>query len=174
MTAGVMLYGAPAVGKSSTAAALRTHGLLPYTPVKHGRGRTSGYRMVNAEELERIRAKPDDILWERHRYGSTYLWLQSELLSLSAIAPPIVESGQPDAVEAITRGVPGVVWTVVELWCPRSVAEQRIYKRGTGDEDERLTVYDATPQLSSPDLRIDTSTVSAAETAQQIMKVVRP
>lgn len=122
--------------------------------------------MVSADELERLRTDHADVLWERCRYGAIYLWLRSALRTLVATgACPVVELGQPEAVEAITAGLPDLTWTVVELRCPRPVAEQRITARATGDEDERLAVYDATPRLDRADLSLDTSTTSTAGAA---------
>ena len=90
--AGIVLYGPPASGKSSTAFELGKLGAHLYRPIKCGRGRTEGYRMVDTAELERIR-RDGDVLWESHRYGSTYMWLRSELQDLAATGCPVVELG---------------------------------------------------------------------------------
>ncbi len=165
--AGIVLYGPPASGKSSTAFELGKLGAHLYRPIKCGRGRTEGYRMVDTAELERIR-HDGDVLWERRRYGAVYLWLRPELQDLASVGCVVIELGQPEAVTAVTSGLPAVTWMVVELACPRPVAAARIAARSTGDDAERMSVWDATPSLAKADRHVDTSAVSAAEVAADI------
>lgn len=160
---GIILYGPPAAGKSTTARALSEFGATPYRPIKHGRGRSAGYRMVNAEEIERLRHS-GDVAWEQQRYGSVYVWLRSEL---QAAKHPVVELGQPEAVSTIINET-DIAWTVAELTCPRPVAVDRISARDTGDHAERIAAWDATSSLMHADISINTSKVPPATAAAAI------
>lgn len=171
---GVVLYGAPASGKDTVAAAL--HALDDryehYRRVKHGPGRTTGYRMVSRDELDRIRSLPGEVLWETRRYESTYLLVRGDVLDVATSGVPVVALGEPEAVNALTGGTPAVSWTVVELRCSRATAAERIAARGTGDDETRMAIYDATPQLSCPQLTIDTAVATPEMAARRIHQAV--
>lgn len=173
---GVVLYGAPAVGKDTVASALHVldQQYVHYRRAKHGPGRTAGYRMVSHDELTLIRSTPGEVLWETHRYGSVYLLVRRDLLEVASVNVPIVALGEPEAVEALTRGTPSMSWTVVELWCRRPVAAERVAGRKTGDDATRMAIYDATPRLLHPDLTIDTEQVRPEAAARRVHQEVTP
>jgi len=172
---GVVLYGPPASGKDTITHALhlRDPSFVQFRRLKCGSGRTTGYRMISRDELAETRHR-GDVLWENSRYGSTYVVDRSFLLQqVNEGNVPVVHLGQVEAVDAVINGVP-LTWTVVELVCPRDVALQRIAERQTGDTDDRITAFDATERLPSPDLVIDTSTVEPDEAASLILAGQKP
>lgn len=169
MSSGIVLYGPPASGKDTVTAALGD----PYRMVprrKAGPGRTTGYHMVTDDELAALRSQPGEVLWQVERYRATYVLTRSDLAETAAIGVPVLHVGQAEAVPAVT--VPGIAWTVVELWCPREVAAARIAARSTDDDAARLAAYDATPRLAAPDVSLDTDTVQPAQAAQIIRETV--
>lgn len=174
MRAGLIVYGAPAAGKSTLTAELcrQSAAFVRHRPVKCGPGRTEGYRMVTPVELEAIRADPRDVVWEQERYGAVYVVRRSCLVDLPDGEVPVVELGQPAAVRAVVTNVPEVRWHVVELRCGRDTAAARIRARETGDEAERLGHYDATPALPSADLVVDTGSTPSREVARIAAAVV--
>lgn len=170
---GLIVYGAPATGKSTLTSELRRlepRRFVPFSPVKCGPGRTEGYRMVEPDELNTIRAAPDDVVWEQRRYESTYVVLRSDLLNHNRGEVPMVELGQPAAVDAVISGTPEVRWHVVELRCARATVAARVSARGTGDDTERMAHYDTTPPLSSADLVVDTGSVAPTVAARMVAR----
>lgn len=71
---GMILYGPPAAGKDTITAALRQ--LDPryvlFQRIKAGPGRSTGYRMADADALDALRAA-GDVIYEHQRYGATYV-----------------------------------------------------------------------------------------------------
>lgn len=170
----MILYGPPASGKDTITAALTAmdERYVPFQRLKCGTGRTLGYRMISADELDRIRSLPNEVLWENTRYGSTYVVDRSHMLALLRCGVvPILHVGQAEAIDALAGAMPEVRWRVVELWCPRAVAAERIVLRKTKDSNERLTAYDTTNRLGRADLAIDTSVVSVVEAAAMVSKL---
>lgn len=173
MTAAVVLYGPPASGKDTVTAALTERGGYRLVPrCKAGPGRTTGYRVATREQIDALRATPGEVLWETERYQSTYVLTRTDLLAVTEHAVPVVHVGQLGAIPELLRQVPGLVWTVVELRCPRAVSAARIAARGTGDDGARLAAYDATPRLDGADVVIDTSHTSPGEAARLIHQAV--
>lgn len=166
----VILYGPPAAGKDTVTAALPAPYAL-YRRLKVGPGRTAGYRMGTADDLAALHAN-GQVIYENRRYSSVYVVDGPELdLMLADGLVPVLHLGQPEAVSAITAARPDVHWTVVELWCPRGIAAQRIVGRGTGDITARLAAWDDTQHLAAADLRIDTSEIPPADAARQIQRI---
>ena len=166
---GVILYGPPAAGKDTITAAL-THLDGRYSlfrRIKVGAGRVDGYRLTTAEEVKELR-EAGQVLWENSRYNALYVVDKPYLVASLLRGFPVVHVGQPEAVQAISSGVPDVAWLIVSVWCPRDVAASRIASRDTGDTAARLTAWDETPLLAAPNLSLDTSTTSAIEAAQAI------
>ena len=170
---GVILYGPPAAGKDTV-----TKSLCKIDPryrlfhrIKFGAGRTEGYRMVSAAEVNRLR-ETGEILWENRRYDATYLVDRGFLAQELFEAWPVLHLGQPEAIPAILGAFPASRWLVVYLWCPRSVAERRVITRATGDVAERMQAWDATEPISA-DLSIDTSGTEASDAAVIIDATVR-
>lgn len=169
MAHAVVLYGAPGVGKDTVTASLSRldarYRLFPR--IKCGPGRTAGYRMVTTEQLAALRAA-GDVVYENRRYDAEYAVDRYGLLSLAATHRPVVHVGQREAVTAVTAAAEPFSWLVVELFCPRNVAERRIIGRG-GDPRERMPVFDQTPALALPGaVRIDTSARTPDESAALI------
>lgn len=167
--AGIILYGPPASGKDTITAELRKldPSYVLYRRLKAGPGKRDGYRMTTESEIDALRAA-GEIVWENHRYGSTYVVDRSALMRQLAESVPVVHLGQEQAVYAITATTPTVRWFVVSLWCPRDDAARRIQARRTGDVRARLVAWDETKPLARTDLAINTGGISAAGAAVEI------
>lgn len=171
MTSGIMLYGPPASGKDTITDALgNAYRLVPRR--KAGPGRTAGYRMTTAADLDALRAQPGEVLWQITRYHATYVLTRSDVAEVAAAAVPVVHVGQVNAISALITTTAPIHWTLVELWCPRQVAVTRIATRGTGDDADRMAAYDATPRLRAPDLIIDTSVTDPSSAARSIRQAL--
>ena len=167
---GVILFGPPASGKDTVTEALNSLDtrLELFRRIKVGPGRTTGYRMASIEELRALEAA-GQIIYANHRYSSTYIIDRPELNRLMRESiTPVIHLGQSTAVDILKRATPEIEWTTVELWCPRPVAAVRIETRGTDDTEERLTAWDQTGHLDSPDLRIDTAQTAPQDAAHLI------
>lgn len=176
VAAGVILYGPPASGKDTITRALAELDARYqlFRRLKVGQGRSSGYQMATSEELARRKAE-GRILWENSRYGSTYAIDRPDLLAFLQNNTAVLHLGQSQAIDTVITATSAYLWTVVELWCPQDVAARRIAARGTGDDEQRLTVRAETPHLDMADLRIDTSQMSPEHAAAYIdRKVVQP
>ncbi|WP_228799571.1 hypothetical protein [Nocardia nova] len=144
-----------------------------YQRMKVGAGRTAGYRIAPAEALSELEVA-GSVIYSNRRYGATYVIDRPELDTMLAAGDiPVLHVGQPEAVEALLSSEPAIRWVVAELWCPRDIAEARIAARATGDTAARLEAWDATPHLTSTDLRIDTSHVAPPGAAQLIAEAVQ-
>ncbi|MBL1079475.1 kinase [Nocardia sp. 2] len=176
MPAAVILYGPPAAGKDTITAALiaEDSSFTLFRRLKVGGGRTDTYRMATAEEVAEL-SRSGEILWQNSRYDATYVVDRPELrMLLNSNMIPVLHLGQAEAIDALRAAVPEVRWTVVELWCTRAVAEQRIRDRNTNDTTARLDAWDETLPLrpDQVDLRIDTTDSSPAESASRIRRAL--
>jgi guanylate kinase len=171
---GVILYGPPAAGKDTVTRQLLTLSseYVLFRRLKVGSGRTSGYRMVSARQAETLRAA-DEILYENRRYESSYLIDRTALAEDLKIAVPIIHLGQVAGIEAVRGAFTNHGWLVVELWCRRDIAADRIRERGTGDFAARLDAWDSTERVVA-DLSIDTGKVCASEAARQVHAALTP
>lgn len=172
---GVLLYGAPATGKDTVTAALTDADprFVQFERLKAGPGRTTGYRMTTQAELDELRERPGSVLWENSRYDARYVTDREHLDELLAAGRiPVIHLGQAEAVSAITALTPHVTWLVVELRCPRDVAEQRITARDTGDTVARLVAFDKTTSLDQADLTISTDLTAPDIAARSIAAAV--
>lgn len=172
----VLLYGPPASGKDTITRALerRCGRFRQFPRLKCGGGRTTGYRMVTAAQVEAVRAG-GDVLWENQRYGAVYLVDRPYLTQmLDDGLVPVIHLGQIEAVRAIAAAIPHVTTLTVALECPRSVCLTRLEARGTDDVAERLAAYDATPPLVGADLTINTSITPPEDSAARIRHAVWP
>ncbi|WP_326681022.1 phosphotransferase-like protein [Streptomyces sp. NBC_01237] len=171
---GVILYGPPAAGKDTVTAALSELDFkyTQFARLKVGTGKSAGYRMGTAEQLRELEAA-GGILYANARYGNTYVIDRPGLDAAFAAGVPVVHLGQADGIRALVDGYP-TNWSVVLLWCPREVTEQRSAGRGDSDTAARLAAWDATredvnahPGLGS-DLTVDTTASTPQEAARLI------
>ena len=172
----ILLYGPPASGKDTITQALheRDDRYCLFPRIKYGPGRTATYRMVTAKQLEVIRSKSGEVLWENRRYGATYIVDRSHLAAmLTHSLIPVIHIGQAGAIPPITAALPEVQPLIVALTCPRPIAQARLEARRTGDTHDRLIAYDATDRLTGADLTIDTGIITPGQAAQQIAHLCR-
>ncbi|MCL7496047.1 guanylate kinase [Streptomyces sp. MCA2] len=172
---GVILYGPPAAGKDTVTAALTE--LNPqyaqFARLKIGTGKSAGYRMGTAEQLCELEVA-GDVVYANSRYGNTYVLDRPGLDAAFAAGVPVVHLGQVDGIRALVEGYPAAAWTVVLLWCPREVTEQRSVGRGDSDATARLAAWDATREDLDAhpgmawDLTVDTTASSPQEAARLI------
>lgn len=174
MRRGIILYGPPASGKDTIDAALRNLSgqYLHFQRLKLGSGRTSGYRLATEEQLQDLRTR-GLVLWENDRYGATYVVDVPGLEEALQAGVPILHLGQAAGIDEVTRRTPDVNWIVVELSCPRQVAEARLAARNAADVGERLEAWDATVRLDRAHVRIDTASVHPDAAAEQIDALAR-
>ncbi|MGW0250823.1 kinase [Nocardia goodfellowii] len=169
MSSGLILYGAPATGKDAVTSELSRFNAQYrlFERLKSGPGRTVGYRMTDAAELERLE-KAGQLVWVNARYGARYAIDRPSLEQMvTAGLIPIVHAGQPQVIDAVRVAMPRVNWTVVQLQCAAEIAKERIAARSTGDDAERLAAYQATPTIRA-DLTIDTGLLEPGEAARLI------
>lgn len=171
---GVILYGPPASGKDTVTTALTE--LDPtyaqFARLKVGSGKAAGYRIGTAQQLHELEAA-GDIVYANSRYGNTYAIDRPGVDGAFAAGVPVVHLGQVDGIRALVDGYP-VDWSVVLLWCPREVTEQRSAGRGDSDTAARLAAWDATREDMDAhsgmtwDLTIDTTEASPQDAARLI------
>ncbi|MFJ1601516.1 guanylate kinase [Streptomyces sp. NPDC088261] len=171
---GVILYGPPAAGKDTVTAALT--GLhakyAQFARLKVGAGKSSGYRMGTAEQLHELEAA-GDVVYANTRYGNTYAIDRPGVDAAFAAGVPVMHLGQVDGVRALVDGY-AAGWSVVLLWCPREVTEERSAGRGDSDTAARLAAWDATREDLDAhpgmawDLTIDTTEASPQDAARLI------
>ncbi|MFE2943382.1 guanylate kinase [Streptomyces sp. NPDC059255] len=174
LKAGVILYGPPAAGKDTVTSALAALNpkYVQFARLKLGTGKSAGYRMGTAEDLNELEAA-GHVVYANSRYGNTYVIDAPGLDAAFAEEVPVVHLGQVDGVQRLVGGYPAD-WSVVLLWCPREVTEQRSAGRGDSDIGARLAAWDATfEDLDAHsgmvwDLTVDT-TASAPQDAARLI-----
>jgi guanylate kinase len=171
---GVILYGPPASGKDTVATTLTelNSKYAQFARLKVGSGKSAGYRMGTAEQLDELEAA-GDVVYANARYGNTYVIDRPGVDAAFAAGVPVVHLGQIDGIRALVDGYPAN-WTLVLLWCPREVTAQRSAGRGDADTTARLAAWDATredldahPDLVW-DLTVDTTTAAPQDAARLI------
>ncbi|MCF3960480.1 phosphotransferase-like protein [Streptomyces fuscigenes] len=171
---GVVLYGPPASGKDTVTAALTelSRRYAQFARLKVGTGKSAGYRMGTAEQLRALESA-GDVVYANARYGNTYVIDRPGLDAAFAAGVPVVHLGQVDGIGALLDGYLAN-WSVVLLWCPREVTEQRSAGRGDSDTAARLVAWDATREDLDAhpgrawDLTVDTTEATAQEAARLI------
>ncbi|WP_333774684.1 phosphotransferase-like protein [Streptomyces sp. IBSBF 3136] len=171
---GVILYGPPASGKDTVTAALSdlNSRYAQFARLKVGTGKTAGYRMGTAEHLRELEAA-GDVVYANARYGNTYVIDRPGVDAAFDAGVPVVHLGQVDGIRALVDGYPAD-WSVVLLWCPREVTEQRSAERDDRDTAARLAAWDATREDLDAhpgmvwNLTVDT-TVSAPQDAARLI-----
>ncbi|WP_328718315.1 guanylate kinase [Streptomyces sp. NBC_00247] len=112
--------------------------------LKHGSGRSAGYRFVTAEELESLR-RVGRIVVETRRYGNVYAVDRKSLdEARQRGAIPVTHIGNLADMRRLLAETPSVSWLRVLLWVPRSECEKRSLERGDLDTAERLAAWDQT------------------------------
>ncbi|WDM16462.1 guanylate kinase [Streptomyces lavenduligriseus] len=171
---GVILYGPPASGKDTVTTALtELHSkYAQFARLKVGTGKSVGYRMGTAEQLRELETA-GDVVYANTRYGNTYAIDRPGLDTAFAAGVPVVHLGQIDGIRALVDGYPAD-WSVVLLWCPREVTEQRSAGRGDNDTAARLAAWDATREDleahpdTTWDLTMDTTKAAPQDAARLI------
>lgn len=171
---GVILYGPPASGKDTVTTALSDldSRYAQFARLKVGTGKSAGYRMGTAEQLRELETA-GDVVYANARYGNTYVIDAPGLDAAFEGGVPVVHLGQVDGIRALIDGYPAD-WSVVLLWCPRQVTEQRSVGRGDSDTAARLVAWDATREDLDAhpgmvwDLTVDT-TASAPQDAARLI-----
>lgn len=171
---GVILYGPPASGKDTITAALTNLGptYAQFARLKVGTGTTTGYRMGTPEQLHELEAA-GDVVYANTRYSNTYVIDRPGIDAAFAAGVPVVHLGQIDGIRALVDGYPAD-WSVVLLWCPREVTEQRSAGRGDRDTAARLAAWDATREDldahpgTTWDLTVDTTEAAPQDAARLI------
>ncbi|MDV9189772.1 guanylate kinase [Streptomyces sp. SR27] len=171
---GVILYGPPAAGKDTVTAALTE--LNPryaqFARLKVGAGKSAGYRMGTAKQLHELEAA-GDVVYANARYGNTYVIDRPGIDAAFAAGVPVVHLGQVDGIRALIDGYPAE-WSLVLLWCPREVTEQRSAGRIDSDTAARLSAWDATCEDldthagTAWDLTVDTTAAAPQDAARLI------
>ncbi|HEY9440271.1 MAG TPA: guanylate kinase [Streptomyces sp.] len=144
----VVLYGPPTAGKDTVTAALcaAEPRFRPVLKLKHGTGRSAGYRFVTAAELDDLR-RQGRIVVETQRYGNVYAVDQ-----LSVTRPqdegriPVTHIGNVTDLRTLVSRTTATSWLRVLLWVPRDVCEARSRERGDTDTPQRLIAWDETAQ----------------------------
>ncbi|MEV7275095.1 guanylate kinase [Streptomyces bacillaris] len=175
---GVILYGPPASGKDTVTTALTEldSKYAQFARLKVGTGKSTGYRMGTAEQLRELEAS-GGIVYSNARYGNTYVIDAPGLDAAFAAGVPVVHLGQVDGIHALVDGYPAD-WSVVLLWCPREVTEQRSAGRGDSDTTARLAAWDATRKdldthPGTPwDLTVDTTEAAPLDAARLIDRLL--
>ncbi|MEO3978064.1 guanylate kinase [Streptomyces sp. CAU 1734] len=175
---GVILYGPPAAGKDTVTAALtELHSrYAQFARLKVGAGKAAGYRMGTAEQLRALKAA-GDVVYANARYGNTYVIDRPGVDAAFTAGVPVVHLGQVDGIRALVEGYPAD-WSVVLLWCPREVTEQRSAGRGDSDTAARLMAWDATREDLDAhpgmtwDLTVDTTAASPQDAARLIEQLL--
>ncbi|MEU0373404.1 guanylate kinase [Streptomyces sp. NPDC006283] len=171
---GVILYGPPASGKDTVTTALTelNSKYAQFPRLKVGTGKSAGYRMGTAEQLDELEAA-GDVVYANARYGNTYVIDRPGLDTAFAAGMPVVHVGQIDGIRALVDGYPAD-WVVVLLWCTREVTAKRSEGRGDADTTARLTAWDATRQDldAHPDMLWDLSVDTTAGTPQDGARLI--
>ncbi|MFF9073245.1 guanylate kinase [Streptomyces sp. NPDC014735] len=174
----VVLYGPPTAGKDTVTAALCSADprFQLVAKLKHGTGRSDGYRFVTADELEDLRRR-GRIVVETPRYGNVYA---VDHLSLTQPQEqglvPVTHIGNVTDMRTLLDRTRATSWLRVLLWVPRNVCKERSGERGDNDTPKRLAAWDETAQdvLGSDvrdlfDLVVRTDRTDPATAAEQIV-----
>ncbi|TNY38084.1 guanylate kinase [Thermomonospora catenispora] len=142
---GVILYGPPTSGKDTITGELaeldERFALVP--KLKAGTGRSTGYRIVTAAELEALRGM-GRLAVETSRYGNIYAVDRHDIEAMTKTGRvPVVHMGNVADLRRLRSSV-SLNWTCVLLWISREVCAERSRGRGDADRPERLRAWDET------------------------------
>ncbi|SEK30564.1 hypothetical protein [Nonomuraea pusilla] len=173
---GIVLYGPPASGKTTTTAALTAldRRLVLLRKLKAGSRTGTEYDFVDYERLAELRAA-GRLLAETHRYGNVYAVdrLQVEQMAQAGRTPIVHMGNIPDIRRLTQTGA----WLPVLLWVTRDVCARRCRLRGNLDIHERLRAWDETmADLRAHDdglfeVRVSTAEAEPEEVARLITGV---
>jgi guanylate kinase len=168
VTAGVLLYGPPAAGKTTITRTLVDSGhFVGFRPLKVTGAPGDEYRATTHEQLDQL-ASDGELLWDVRLYNARYAFDRPELVRLLIDSHPVVSIGDPGAVDLIRQGTHPATWVIVELWCDLNTAAQRLTARGQPNLSQRLERWHTTPRLDRADLRLNTTRTQPHTVAREI------
>lgn len=137
---GIVLFGPPASGKDTITRELTAldPSLRLFCKLKHGAGRTAGYRPASAEAVAELHAG-GLVVSEVARYGNRYIIDRPEVERMAAEGfVPVVHTAEEAELSTLVR----MGWAGVLLWSSRRETLRRLKSRGDANAPIRLDLWD--------------------------------